>query len=113
MKKSLTKKERLSGYNDFKYFFANAKYVEVRGLKLLFTRNKMQWNRIAIVAKKNLGNAVIRNRIKRHIREGYRRIKYDLYTGFDFVFIPYKGDYGYFDRLAQVLLVLDRAGVVK
>ncbi len=113
MRRSLTKRERLSGYSNFKHLFENSRYAEVDGLKLLFTENKMQWNRIAIIAKKNLGNAVVRNRIKRHIREGYRNIKHRLIVGFDFVFIPYKGEYDYFDRLSQVLLVLERAGALK
>ncbi len=113
MRKSLTKRERLSGYGNFERLFANARFVEVKGLKLLFVENEMQWNRIAIIAKKNLGNSVMRNRIKRHIRESYRNIKSKLAIGFDLLFIPYKGEYDYFDRLSQVLLVLERAGVIK
>ncbi len=113
MKRNLIKRERLRKFGDFEYLFRNAKSVETKGLKLLFIENNMQWNRIAIITKKNLGRAVFRNRIKRHIREGYRNIKGYLKKGYDFVFIPYKGNYNYLDRLQQILFVMEKAEVLK
>ncbi len=113
MKKNLTKREKLRKAGDFEYLFKNARCVETKGLKLLFIENNMQWNRIAIITKKNLGRAVFRNRIKRHIREGYRNVKVYIKRGYDFVFIPYKGNYYYTDRLQQILFVMEKAEVLK
>ena len=48
-------------------------------------------SRIGITIPKKTGNAVIRNRWKRLIREAYRMQQHALPTGYDFVVRPKKG----------------------
>jgi ribonuclease P protein component len=43
--------------------------------------------RVAIAAGKRLGNAVVRNRIKRRLREAMRRVYPQLATGYDLIVI--------------------------
>ena len=106
MRKNLTKRERIKKYNDFKNVFKKAKQSEVKGLKILFVENNLSWNRIAIVTGRGYKRAVKRNRVKRHIREIYRKIKDTLNTGFDIIFIPYGNDYNYTERAVQIKKVL-------
>lgn len=47
--------------------------------------------RLGIVATTKIGNAVIRNRAKRLIREAFRRNKENFPQGLDIVIICYKG----------------------
>lgn len=45
---------------------------------------------MAVIASRALGNAVVRNRVKRHFREIFRRHGLGLGSGFDILFLPRK-----------------------
>jgi ribonuclease P protein component len=58
---------------------------------LLVLENGQPIDRLGLAAGKRLGNAVVRNRIKRLLRESFRRNKREVTTGLDLVLVP-KGD---------------------
>jgi len=49
--------------------------------------NGLNVNRLGITVSKKVGNAVKRNRIRRHIYEAFRLIEADLKSGYDFVIV--------------------------
>lgn len=49
--------------------------------------NRQQINRVGITASKKIGNAVLRNRARRIIREAYRQLEPGLPLGWDIVFV--------------------------
>lgn len=50
--------------------------------------NHLKTNKIGISIGKKVGNSVVRNKVKRLIKENYRLIEEDLKTGYDIIFIP-------------------------
>lgn len=57
-------------------------------LMVLYARpNKLGRNRVGITAGKKLGHAVVRNRVKRRIREVYRLSEASLTPGWDIVIV--------------------------
>lgn len=59
-------------------------------MTLFFMSNGLSKKRLGIIASKKIGNAVIRNRAKRMIREAFRRLEYAGLPGMDVVVISGK-----------------------
>ncbi len=72
---------------DFKRLYYKGKssaggYVVVYAMK-----NRLGTNRLGLTAGKTVGNAVLRNRIKRLMRESYRLMEDRLAVGYDIVMV--------------------------
>jgi ribonuclease P protein component len=82
---SFPKASRLLANSQFR--FVLAKRLSARDeLLLLYAReNGLDYPRIGISIGKSCGNAVVRNRLKRLLREAFRQNKQSITAGFDFV----------------------------
>ncbi len=110
MKRNLTRRERLKRSSDISRVFAGRQSVSCFGAKLLYAENSHEYNRIVCIPVRKYGNAVKRNRVKRHIKELYRQEKPLLKTGFDLVFVIYPGmEYDYCKRKQQMHALLQKA----
>lgn len=61
---------------------AGSKYVVV-----FYKKNNMEFNRLAFLASKKVGNAVARNRARRLMKESIRSMKPLNFKGYDVIFI--------------------------
>lgn len=60
----------------------------VRPPFVLFARpNGLETSRLGVTATRKIGNAVIRNRARRLVREAYRRVRASLPSGYDLVVV--------------------------
>jgi ribonuclease P protein component len=70
-------------------------------------RNELSVSRLGLSISRRVGNAVVRNRWKRRIREAFRKQQSALPSGIDFVVRPKKGavcDYAAIERSIPRLL---------
>ena len=79
--------ESLKKNEDFKEVYRNGRSFANRFLVLYVKENDLGRNRVGISVSKKVGNSVVRHRITRLIREGYRLQEEYFHIGYDMVFI--------------------------
>ncbi|HHT9117454.1 MAG TPA: ribonuclease P protein component [Candidatus Hypogeohydataceae bacterium YC38] len=91
LEKGLPKEERLRKRKDFDRVFQDGRAFRGGSLKAYILSNSLAYTRLGIVTSKKIGTSVVRNRIRRLLRECYRLNKTSLGLGVDLVLIPRKG----------------------
>jgi ribonuclease P protein component len=105
---------RLKKRREFKEVYEKGKSVATHGLVLYHFANSSNLTRTAFVAGKKVGNAVIRNRVKRLLKEAFRVHKDEIKTGWDLVFIarlPF-AKFDYYQAAAEMRRILHRGGLL-
>ena len=88
----MQRRHRLSRSRDFDAVYRRGRSVSTRFLVLHFFRRdeEAQSTRLGIAIPKAVGSAVVRNRLKRRLRESWRALE-DVPAGFDFVLVARPG----------------------
>ncbi len=104
------KKSRL-----FKKVYTMGRYFAEKYTVLYILKNKEEYNMVGYSVSKKVGNSVIRNRVKRLMRENFRRVSGDIKPGHYIVFtarISCK-DANYYDIKESMERALKRAKLYK
>lgn len=72
---------------EFQYVLKNGKWNSSDVLTAYVLKKEQDFNRVGVAVGKKAGKSVIRNRLKRLIREAYRINEKDFILGYDIVFI--------------------------
>ena len=74
--------------SDFRKVYKHGKSFANRYLVMYILNNKSEYSRIGISVSKKVGKAIIRNKVRRRIKEAYRlNIDEKIKNGYDIVFI--------------------------
>ena len=103
---SFPKRHRLRSQNDFDLVYKQDYFAADDVLVIRGRRNGLEFSRIGLSVSRRVGNAVVRNRWKRLIREGFRKQKADLPVGLDLVVRPRKGAVPSFAAIAKSIVKL-------
>ena len=87
MNERLTPDERIRKKSDFAGLYRLGSRFRGRLFTLVFLRNELGHARLAVVASRKVGSAVVRNRVKRRFRELFRREKGLLKEPLDLIVI--------------------------
>ena len=80
--------ERLRKDSDFRRVYKHGKSFANRYLVMYIMRNNLEYNRVGISVSKKVGKAIVRNKVKRKIRESFRLdVDGKIKSGYDIVFI--------------------------
>ncbi len=81
----LPKNRRLASNRQFKAVLDHGRRASDGLLVLYMAPNDCGYPRLGVSVGKSLGNAVVRNRVKRLLREAFRRSQNRIPPGFDYV----------------------------
>ena len=115
----MNKQHTLKKNSDFRRLYARGKSSVNPYLVVYSKKNGMNHNRIGFTVSAKLGNAVIRNRLRRQLREIYRLHLFELKGGKDVVIVArsrcIRGDYKKMDAsfitACQELELLERSEI--
>jgi len=80
-------KRKLSKTSEFKKVFSEGRRSEGKNLIIFILKNNYGINRLGIIVKKETGNAVVRNKIKRRLKEANRLLNKKLLPGYDIILL--------------------------
>jgi len=89
-KEGFSKKERLKKKKEFEKVFKTGKKLWIGSLLLMiFKKNELGYRRLGVVVSRKIRKATQRNKVKRWIREVFRRNKEIFPESSDIIIIPH------------------------
>jgi len=87
MNESLSSKERIKKKKEFLLTYKKGSRYRGKYFTVIFLTNNRSYSRLAAVAGKKVGNAVVRNKVKRRLKALFRKNKGLLKNCKDLIFI--------------------------
>ncbi|BCJ87473.1 ribonuclease P protein component [Effusibacillus dendaii] len=111
----MNKIHRLKDNRDFSRVFQQGKSVANRYLVLYHAPNQLEHYRVGISVSKKIGIAVVRNKVKRYVREAFRTSGIDSFLSVDFVIIARQPavDLDFTDFCCHLAHLLHKAGYIR
>ena len=104
-KLAFKKEQRLLSRDDFDRVYRNDHFA-ADDVLVIRARRGSSHSRLGLAVSKKVGNAVVRNRWKRRIREAFRQQQHELPVGLEIVVRPRKGADCDSQAIAESLLKL-------
>jgi ribonuclease P protein component len=98
---------RLRKTREFERVYATGRRARGRLFLVITSENRLPFTRLGLSVGKRVGGAVRRNKIKRILREAFRRNRHRLPTGLDLVVVAEAGEGHYpYETTAEELIRL-------
>ena len=109
----MKKMGRITKNSEYQEVFQQGKSAATRSIVLVRMKNGQTANRTGFITSKKIGNAVVRNRVKRLLREAYRTYAKDIACGYDLVLVarPPAANFDFKQAAAEMKRVLQRGGL--
>jgi ribonuclease P protein component len=95
--------EHLRRPGDFRRVYDRRRSVSNSWLIVYACENGLAYNRLGMSVSRKVGQATLRNRLRRLYREAFRLTKQEMPSGFDLVLIPRRSEEPSLDELKAAL----------
>ncbi len=111
----MEKKFRLRKNMEFRKVYSHGKNYWNRNLTLYVKKNNIDETRVGYTITKKIGNSVVRNKLRRRMKEIYRLNFHRIETGYDLVFVPKRNivNLSYEKLDSSMIHIMRKAGVLK
>lgn len=112
---TFSRPDRLRKAADFDRVYSRGKRLASSELKLIFASSPAGTTRLGLSVSRRIGKAVVRNRVKRLLREAFRLNKHQVKKGYDILLVARRGVEELKFRQVEMLLMdlLGRGGLLK
>ena len=111
----MKKTKMLKKNYEFKNVFKKGKYYGEKNIEAFIKKEDSLENFLGIAISKKIGKAVLRNKIKRLIKENYRLLEKDINTGYSMVFLWKKkadiNNVNFQNIKKDIINILKKAGI--
>lgn len=83
----MNKRQRIKKNDEFQMIFKKGKSFANRQFVVYCLEEKQEYFRIGLSVSKKVGNAVVRNRIKRYIRQAFLELKEEVNSNMNYIII--------------------------
>jgi len=87
----LSKNYRMKKNSQFDYIFKNGKTLKNKQILIFYSKSKSTKPKMGVVVSKKIGNSVIRNKIKRLLRESVRINILHFNKTYNYIFVARQG----------------------
>jgi len=106
---------RLRSNEDFKRIYKSGKSYWNRNLVIYVKSNGLEHIRVGFTVTKKIGNSVVRNKIRRRMKEIFRKNFDNIKEGYDIILVPKKNvvDISYQELESAMIHIFKLANVLK
>ena len=111
----LEKKHRLTKRKEFNYIFKQGKAFSSKMFVLNYSPTKLPTFKVGFSVSKKIGNAVVRNKVKRRMREAFRSLQEEVNPKYNYIFVARQGvELANFDQIkSSFIFSLEKSGLIK
>jgi ribonuclease P protein component len=111
----LEKKHRLKKRKEFGYIFKKGRSFSNKTLILNYIPTKLKDYKVGFSVSKKIGNAVVRNKVKRRLREAFRELHHGVDKKYNYVFVARKGieEMTYLEVIKSMKYCLEKTRLIK
>lgn len=110
----IQKKHRLTKNKHFQYIYRKGESKQTKTLSLVFVKTKFKDFKVGFSVSKKIGKAVVRNKVKRRMREAFNLLCENISNKYNYIFVAKSGieNLDFYGIKTEMENILKKANVI-